>query len=560
MATYPGITVAHPATLLPGGTAPTRVRPTEPSLYISSVFTREGAVTDFGAHSSPSETFQICCLTYNHAANIYNRVWVLPSTINVGNLTRAESYSVEVWNAQYTGQTLNSITTDGIVGITLTEPASTPLAYAALQSRLYQVDVDLNGPAAIAATYTFNFVGQTPTLSLTGERLITLLVEPDWSSEFKETYQWLTDIIDGDDTTEQRIALRSMPRRVWTYSTKLWDIGRRQFDMLLWGWQARPYLLPVWYVTSKLTAPAAIGASTIQCDTDFFDFIDGGMVILTDGVKHETVSADTISTGQITLTSSLTAAWPLHTKVFPARMTRLESAQPLTSLSQDVVEATFKFRVEDFVPVTGVEMSATVYRGYPVLLQRPNWRGNIDTEFTRKVSAADFETYKWTVADKSGMPSVLQEYKWFRNGRDDIKGLIQWLHARAGACKMLWVPSFSPDVKIIVDVLAAQNVLDVQHANYSLMGAPTLGRRDLFIVLRSGTVIMRRVTAVEEVNSTTERLTLDGVLGVDFTANQVLYVSWMQISRIESDDIDLIWRTPLFVECTHRLKGLNHDA
>ena len=145
--------------------------------------------------------------------DFYNRIHIAPRVLNIGNLLSVQTRQAVVWNAYFTGQALASIGEAETLG--LTEAGITaPTTFAALEGRTYSVTVDTEGPATIAARYTFNFPLEAPTLDVTGRRVVVWGHPPDWSEPVREKLHWKTDVLTTQAGIEQRIGLRAAPRQI----------------------------------------------------------------------------------------------------------------------------------------------------------------------------------------------------------------------------------------------------------------------------------------------------------------------------------------------------------
>ena len=143
----------------------------------------------------------------------YHHVHLLPAKIALGNLLSTQIRQVEVWNAHFAPKTLSAVVGQNDGGITLAAPANPPTTYGMLESRLHNVSVNLDGPPVIEASFTFQFPDEAPTLSISGRRVVVFGLKPNWADGWLERLMWATDVLAARDGTEQRVSLRTKPRR-----------------------------------------------------------------------------------------------------------------------------------------------------------------------------------------------------------------------------------------------------------------------------------------------------------------------------------------------------------
>lgn len=124
----------------------------------------------------------------------YNRVHVIPRTLDIGNLLSVQTRQVSVWNAWLTSRALSAITESGTDGLTESGIVA-PTTFAPLEERAFVITVDTAGPAAIDAEYVFVFVGESPRLSVVGHRVVVFGHPPNWSAPVVERLEWLLSLI-----------------------------------------------------------------------------------------------------------------------------------------------------------------------------------------------------------------------------------------------------------------------------------------------------------------------------------------------------------------------------
>lgn len=239
----------------------------------------------------------------------YNRVHLLPSKIDLGQISSSQTRSFEVWNA-YINQslTLTDIAEAQAFGITLTGPGALPFTFTPNMSTVWTANVLASGPPDINAAFQFNFTGLswTPTEYVVGSRAIVQSNIPE--VPVNETWEWFTDIKIAFDGSEQRIALRAVPRRSLDTTLKFEseDELREEYKILQ---SANGHLfVPYFQYNTTTTADAAIGDTVLAFDTSCLDLRDGDYVLLIQNGGATLVQLDTVGTSSATLKVPLTQA------------------------------------------------------------------------------------------------------------------------------------------------------------------------------------------------------------------------------------------------------------
>lgn len=490
----------------------------------------------------------------------YNRIHMLPSHIDLGNLISERVFQIEVWNAYFTAQNLAAINPINDTGLLLTAPLDPPTDYAPLESRMHTLEAFTYGPPVVDASFTFDFPSDDPVLSVVGNRVATWPFRPNWKYRVVERLEWLTDVLEAYDGTEQRRQLRGAPRRGFDFQFIAAAGDRQHLDAMLWQWQARLFVLPIFTDPGRLGAAALMDDDTLSLPTTDMAYRVGGFAVLkSSNLQTEAVKVIGVNAGGLTLEDGLRGAWPAGTRVYPAELARLRASQPVTAHTAGVDELAVQFDVELNVNITAVD-SAASYRGYPVLEEQPNWRENISAEYRRTLRLLDNRTGVVGVDDQRGRPTVMQDYLWTRYGRPAIATLRAWLHARKGRLIALWVPSFRADITLVAPVVAGQAVMSIQRMEYTRYLQQEIGRRDIVIRLRDGNRIYKRIDAATEIDANTEQLILSSTMGQDVDPADVVMISFMQLSRLESDAVEFAWHSAAALECRHLMRGLADDV
>lgn len=489
----------------------------------------------------------------------YDAIHIIPGHIALGNLLSTQERTVEVWSAYVTGQLLSSITPVGDNGLTLTEPQAAPTTFTPLESRIYTLNISTNGPATIDADYTFNFASDTPTLSVTGQRVVTFPFPPNYAQAFIERLNWKTDVLTHYDGSEQRIKQRQIARISYEYRVTALDVDAQRLKAVLWDWQSRVFALPVWTDEGALQVSANIDDTVLNINTTDLDHYAGGFVVLlSDSYTLEVIEIASITATTVTLANGLAAAWVAGTKVYPARLARIASDLKFKNTLQGI-DGVVSFDVVSATNATPVDFALS-YRGLPVLDRTPNKAGGVSTEFRRDLEILDNLTGVVAYDDRSGFANTLQDYHWIEKGRANIAILKQWLYARAGRLTPFWTSSWTNDIELVGTVAVSDLVIDIAFIGYANYLSQGVGRRDIKIELNDGTVFYRRITDSVDNGDQTETLSIDTSLGQAVNPSDISMISFMQLHRLDSDNIEIAWRQTDLAECSHLVKGLNYDV
>ncbi len=560
MATYPGIALNDPPMLLPAGTVPSRTVPSVPSLFLGFLGDYTTNPPPGGQAVLPQSTFPACCLSEWYSSFIYGRVWVIPTSYDFGILAQDASIDVEVWNALSAPITLASITQTNTEGLPLTEPVATPYQYLANTSQIYTVTATLSGPAKINGSFLFDFTTETPSLQITGMRVTPWQFRPNWREPVVERLSWKTQIIPHSDGSEQARAKRRIPRRSMDFRATIQGEDCQLFDTLLVGWQDKVYLFPLWMDDVLLTAAATSGAMSLQVEeTTNLGFTDGGLALAKTPSGYVVLELDTVATDQLNLLNPLITDLSNGFKIYPARLSRIQSSQIIPKYTAQVRDALLSFDIQELYEETATD-SAVLYRSIPVMEDRPNWREPLDSQVERNIHSLDNSTGIPEYTDINGVPHLTPAHRWTRSGRADVLKFRQWLHARHGRRVPTWVPTFTPDLTVADNLYIGNPLLVIKNIYYHRYLAGVPGRRHVQILLNDGTKYYRQIVSAEAgASSEVENLTLDSGLDQTVAPGNIRRVSYLQLCRFNTDTIELAWYTSRTVEVAAAFKVKTND-
>jgi hypothetical protein len=379
---------------------------------------------------------------------------------------------------------------------------------------------------------------------------------PDWANPVTERLEWLTDVIEGHDATEERTPLRTLPRRTLEYRLLVTDHEAAALDALLWRWQADQYILPIWTDPQTLGTTLSAGATSIPAQTDGYDFSAPGLAVLwSDAAHYEVVNVQSLAADAITLSAPTVSDWPATARLYPTRVARLTDKVEVPYHTSAIAEATVRFELDPvaITPATG----STLYRGVEVFETVHNWVEARASEYQRKTQRFDYAIGTISVDDLSGLPSTLRSHRTLLNGRDGVTAWRRWLAARQGRYAPVWVPSRTLDLEQAQPITSGSTILKVKALSYAVRYQLQTGRRDIALKhLPSGTWYYRRINAVTSGSPGEENITLDAALGVAAAVGDLNPISWLTLSRLEADAVEIAWHTPTLAESTIQLRGV----
>ena len=495
----------------------------------------------------------------SYSADYYNRIYITPIALALGNVVSTQVSTVRVWNAYLSPKTVIGL--DGVdEGIEITPPAALPMVLSAMQETNWLVAVTPDGPAVLDAYVGWLFDGaSTRPLHLTGNRIVPWGFAPNWSSPLLETLSWLTNILANNRGAEQRRSLRAAPRKGWQASFITEGAERALFDLSMAGWGRRVWALPVWVDVLQLDTALPAGSSAIACDTTGRDFRVGGLALLRGETAFDTEAVEILdmTAAGLTLKRVTQSTWPAGTRLYPLRSARLTEMPQTTRRTDALLQADCSFELTEPADWPAA-LPTTLYRGRPVFAQRPDESTDLSHSYERLTLLLDNTTGNAAVTDTAGKGFVLQQHRWCLAGRAEHSAWRSLLYALQGRAKSIWLPTHAQDL-VPVEPLSG-SLLKVQRVGYARFGVGQLGRQDIRIELADGSVLMRRITAAVA-RGPIEELVVDADFPGVIQPGQVARISYMALCRLASDDIELEHLTDQdgVARCAITLRGVRDD-
>lgn len=462
--------------------------------------------------------------------DFYNRIYLQPSALNLGNLTSSKILAVTVWNAYTSPKLLSGVNASGADGVTLIQPVAPPTYFAPLEERTYQLNISTNGPPVIGATYTFVFEGESPVLSVTGHRVVIWPFIPQ--TRHTEVLEWKTDLIPSFNK-EQRLALRAAPRQAFTFEFQLDPHQFSRAKAIATQWAHRVYGIPVWSELTRVGALAA-GMTHIPVDTSYADYRDDDLVVLWESdEKFVAVETTTIEADRINLKLPLEVSFA-NAYVAPVRFARTPSGMAFDRKAHDTTEAKVTFTVTQNADL-GAGVGYPQYRGKDVLTDLPVIVGSMTERISRAIDELDNGSGPVGVDIRNNWVQGHKAITFDTLTRQERWAARQWLHARRGRQVGFWLPSWNPDLVLVMNIPSGSGALVVRPIGYPLY----YGVKDIMIRKTTGEDLFMRILGGSTDVNGNEQLFLEVPLAADLLMAEVEFICFISHVRLDTDRITI---------------------
>lgn len=504
----------------------------EPSSAELIITYSEGSLTNNYPPSFLSTSFNGVVST-SFKDDFYYKIRYLPVSLNVGSLTSKQSRELYVFNGFFEDKTLENLLLTNNEGITINGP-STPSIYKPLQLSLYDISIDVDGPATIDANITFDW--ETPLVDFTirvfGSRSIAIpyLFQPGTV----ENLDWKTQVLTSDNGSEKRIRLRNSPRQSFNISLNTPNGSHITLDNILYAWRGNIFALPVSTETRKSLSATATNSSVINVNTDYANFRVGGIAIVYySSILFEIFQIESFTQNQMIADRDFSKVIPVGSLVMPAISAKL-NGPPKRILNgySAALQAEFTSISNNTLETVA---SNVQYKGVDVLTDEVYLQGDLATDsYERDVVNLDYQTGLQEVFNPWENTKINRSITVWMDSLEEVWDFKLWLHRRAGKLIPFYTPTFENDFDIVnTGVIGATfNVID--EGQLTLTG----NRLSIAVSTKQGWQFADIVPPITQ-NGNYLSITLNSAINLDRT--QINYMSYFDRKRLSADNIDITW-------------------
>lgn len=354
--------------------------------------------------------------------------------------------------------------------------------------------------------------------------------------ELIEALEWRTDVFQAK-ASEQRIALREAPRRVFTMDHKLAEYEYSAAMAMMR--EAQVFYVPDWAQSTRVGNISSGSSVNITNDLSYVDM--GDTAVLWESLsKFEQVTI-TIDSNGTTLSdvvndysdARLIPLWLAHCPD-GLSATRAAGANIDVSVSMAVYENT--------------DLSLSTYSQYRSLDVIPSCPvvagGSFDESLSWGLTAFDNAQSIPTYIRQRNYADVVFQMRWHELTPAGIYGLRQWLHSRRGRQKAFWLSSRGHDFEPADDISGTTVTI------FALDGISGLGRSvffDIDITTYDDVSYYRRVSLAVPGTPVGGRSTIDMTIDsmITLSLGSIKRISVLHCARFESDRIELLHRASI---------------
>lgn len=473
----------------------------------------------------------------------YNRIWVFPPVLRPVNPQLDTDIPFGIFNAFRATVTLDAITATGATGLTLDIVVTDTIG--ALAVRTVNIQIGVDAPASILANYLFEFDLGSGALAFIATVVDFVTMFPD--DPVTEVWSWKTQVLTNFDGSEQRIALREVPRRMLDFFFLLDQEQRRQQYRRFHRSLGNRIVVPFYWYGARITQDVSAGATQIYFDPAKTNIRDGEYLIIGDPVTltGQLVTIDEVQADGATIEGTLSE--DITTRMIAAPGIEMRLIDKAGGLRMKTLAGEINVKAESLTNRTtfarlGSSSVITVHDGYDVLDIQPIARDDSDEIFEAGYELIDNETGPVFIDQNWSHPFVSGSRKFRIDREGDSTELDYWrdfLEGKRGRQTPFLFQTWHSDLFLAADVEAESNVIILPTVEYATELFPFETYKRLAIVTANGTIYRTVESATIEADGTTTLL-LVGEFGSDPGDTTILRVSFLNLVRLGSDDVTLV--------------------
>ncbi|PZQ95190.1 MAG: hypothetical protein DI533_20275 [Cereibacter sphaeroides] len=491
----------------------------------------------------------------------YNRLYFLPSSINLGAISTTVTKDFRVWNSyRKTVQLTDVVLTNG-EGLSLSG-VNVPDEFLPLGLKTYSVVASTSGPPDVDATFTFTFdAPETFNLHVTGTRAKVSPLLPNWSNAYTVEYAYKTDMFVSRSGREQRRALRTTPRKKIGFNATPHGPAFRALNDLMASWHNNTIILPEIPRQVVLAQPLMPGDPIAVLYSDAPDWaVPGATVVLSSKGNYETRRVDSVLDNTIVFTSAGATMWPVGTKAHPGVSGRIKAELSSTRQTNNVATVDFEMDVTPASePVIPIPAAPAMFNGRELFTVKPNWIGLPDVTYISQRETLDYD--RGLISIFNPVPFVSQTRKLTFTSRDYVgmKKLTDFFDRMKGQRGEFYMPTWEADIDVGKSSPVGSRTIRINGTEFAKNYPADTVHKAVAVYFKDGTVEYKTVQSIFEVNDADGN---DSVIqvGQDWTRivspDTVRTISWLLVFRHASDTLTVEWLTNSVAQCEMTMRSL----
>lgn len=387
------------------------------------------------------------------------------------------------------------------------------------------------------------------------------------SEKITEKIEFLTQIHTAWNKTEQRVALRSEPRRYISYDYIGIETWQSQYlRSLTYSQQTQLIQFPLWHATSILETMHYAGQTNIQVNPkNLWSYRNvGGIMLWQDddlggeqfGIRYITAN------GVVGLTKQLTSDWLQGSaKVIPVIWGVLQQEDKYTNGNSNLssmilnVELIANQQAPEF-PASFSEFNDEVIEGFynknlpkkyldvEIYMVPPPWVKDIDANYSRNANRLDNKSGIFKYDLKSIDVAETRQIEYLGISRAEVNNLQRFFYRCKGRQKSFFAPTWLNDIELAENAPNGQIYIIAKWSMYWKYYSKSNRRKTIIVFYVDGTSEILKIAGyTTTADGNNGKIYLDQPLSKPLLKDKVAMISFLCRYRHDSDTMIVDYST-----------------
>ncbi|MGR6496967.1 hypothetical protein IYR97_08170 [Pseudomonas fulva] len=482
-----------------------------------------------------------------------DNVFLTPSSIEAGVVVPGSEFSFELWHSFTDKKALAGVTESGAFGVALSGITSgnlysfTSIPYAvSLNQARGVIDYRASFDFGIGSAYSFN---------LTGSMALVMPERIDWSTQPEMSIQYLTEVIEAFDGTEQRIALRDTPRMSMSCMYSMTDAQQYLFDNKL-ATSSGSMIVPLWPLQCQLSRAVVAGDASVALETINAHVKASDTLLISEGDESEIVSVESVIGMTITLSTLPKKTFSTNAVVLPTRIAYPADESNATSLLRGFDQHSITYDIDEThirkpVPVDDFER----LNSRPIFPFRPDRSKDITTQYSRRREILDPLIGARSIYDRTrGTVKIIEQTFTFLSEQERQR-FEDFAELMTGAQGEFYIEGPGQAFELSENIVVPTYTFKIQNSGYSNFANSQSLATNIAIKLYNGTTIYRTILSVTANPDGTETITTKESTN-SLSISDVETIVPLYLARFDSDDFRYIFDTSEVSTITKNIRQL----
>jgi hypothetical protein len=485
----------------------------------------------------------------------FDNVFLTPGAIDAGVVVPGAEFSFELWHSFTDAKLLAGGSETGAFGVEL-HGATSGILYA-FTPMTYVVSLNqANGLIDYRAGFDFG-AGSVYSFNLTASMALVMPERIDWSTQPEISIQYLTEVIEAFDGTEQRISLRDAPRVSLNYSYSMTDDQQYLFDNKLGG-SSGSMIVPMWPLQCQLTRSVQPGDASMVLSSVNSHLKASDTLLISEGDESELISVESIAGQVVTLKSLAKKTFSTNAVVVPARIAYTSDESNATSLLSAFDQHTISYDLDETLfskplPVDDFDR----FNARPIFPFRPDRSQNVTSQYLRLRETLDPLIGARSIYDRTPGAVRIFSHAFTFFSEAERQRFEDFAEINNGAQGEFYILGPGHVFELSEDIYDATYRFKVKSSGYGSFANSNSFAPAIAIKLYNGTYIYRSIVSVSSNADGTETITTKETTS-NLSLQDIEYIAPLFLARFDSDEFRYIFDTNEVSTITKNIRQLLH--